>query len=562
MRPSALHPKTNTAQRFLPALRMLGWLALLLALNCGRERRNPLDPETSLTKERLSPPATIVATAGKGLVHLAWTPVSSRLLGGYALSRAEQVNGTFVWLRGDGDAALNITTSKTVFVDSLGLSVKTYFYRIAAVDTNGLLSRHSPFVAVTVLDDNAPPAAPQNLTVVADKNAKGSLLLRWTAPALDADDGELTGLAGYLILRSEGNGASLAPVDTVDAQTQEYRDAGLKGVTQYTYAVQAFDPAGNYSPLSLPGQASTRGVLPASGLSATAGIERVDLRWNRSPDAALAGYNVYRAKHSDGEYLRLGGSEGTPFTTGRTAFLDSNLEGGQLYYYRVSAVTADDESALSEFADTAALHDTLAPAAPNRLEVVPATDPQLLQLSWQAPGTDAAGTALTGLHGYRVYRTDSADGVLVAVGQTADTAFADSNLTPATAYFYAVEALDEKGNTSPRSLLASATTSGVGLPQEVRLSSTTPSDAAQPPTVFISWDAVAGEIAQYEVQRTAVAGSDQDADYVEILPHTAETSRQDNTVERGAIYYYRVRARDAKDNLSDWTPPHAIFVSP
>lgn len=359
---SAPHLKTSIARRCFPAARALVCIALLLALSCSRERRNPLDPETSLVAERLSPPATIVATSGKGLVRLQWTPVSSRLLAGYALFRSEQVNGDYAWIRGDGDAALNITTSKTAFVDSAGLSVKTYFYRIAAVDTNGVLSRHSPFVAVTVLADDAPPAAPQNLSVVADNAANGRLLLRWSPPTLDADGGELTGLAGYVILRSGGNGASLAPVDTVDAQTREYRDVGLRGVTQYTYAVQAFDPAGNYSPLSLPGQATTRGVLPASGLSATGGVERVDLRWNRSLDAALTGYNVYRANRSDGEYLRLRGSEGTPFTTGYTAYVDSNLVGGQLYYYRVSAVTATEESALSEFAGAATLPDTLAGA--------------------------------------------------------------------------------------------------------------------------------------------------------------------------------------------------------
>ncbi|MCC7263246.1 MAG: hypothetical protein IT369_12075 [Candidatus Latescibacteria bacterium] len=352
-------PPSGSAPRRLPALWLLAGAALVLALGCSRERRNPLDPETSLVVERLSPPVTLVATPGKGLVHLQWTGVASRLLAGYALFRAEQVNGDFAWVPGDGDAGLNITTSKTTFVDSAGLSPRTYFYRIAAVDTTGALSRYSPFVAVTVLEDNAPPAAPQNLTVVADQSANGRLLLRWTPPALDADAGELTGLSGFLILRSESSGTSLAPVDTVDAQTQEYSDAGLKGATQYVYALQAFDPAGNYSPLSLPGTATTRGVLPASNLNATAGVEFVELTWNRSLDPALAGYNVYRAGRSDGAYLRLAGSEGTPFTTGRTAYVDSNLVGGQIYYYRVSAVTADGESALSAFAGALALPDTL-----------------------------------------------------------------------------------------------------------------------------------------------------------------------------------------------------------
>ena len=349
------HLQIDTAPKALALVAAL----LLLALGCGRERRNPLDPETSLAAAGLSPPASLVATPGKGLVRLQWSAVSSRQLAGYALFRAEQVNGEYALVHGDGDAALGITTSGTALVDSAGLERRTYFYRVAAVDAKGALSGYSVSVAVTVLADNTPPAAPQNLSVVADQVANGRLLVRWTAQALDADGGELTGLAGYVILRSEGNGVSLAPVDTVDAQAREYRDEGLRGVTQYTYALQAFDPAGNYSPLSLSGQGVTRGVLPASGLVATGGTARIELRWNRSLDAALAGYNLYRASRSDGEYQRLAGGEGTPFTTGRTTYIDSNLAGGQLYYYRVSAVTATEESVLSEFAGAAALPDTL-----------------------------------------------------------------------------------------------------------------------------------------------------------------------------------------------------------
>lgn len=438
-------------------------LALILVLGCSRERRNPLDPETSLVVERLSPPVTVVATAGKGLVHLQWTGVSSRLLAGYALFRAERITGDFAWVPGDGDAALGITTSKASFVDSAGLSPRTYFYRLAAVDTSGGLSRYSPAVAVTVLEDHTPPAAPQNLTVVADQHTTGRLLLRWTPPGLDADGGELSGLAGFVVLRSEGNGASLAPVDTVDAQAQEYGDAGLKGATQYVYALQAFDPGGNYGPLSLPATAATQGVLPAANLSASGGVELVELTWNRSLDEALAGYNVYRSERSDGAYLRLEGNEGTPFTTGRTSYVDSNLAGGKTFYYRVSAVRAADESALSAFAGATTLLDTLS----------------------------------------------------------------DSD-----------------------------------VPRQLRLSATTPADAAQPPTVFIAWEAPDTEVARYEVQRTQVPDSSRDEDYLELLPHTADTSRQDQTVERGEVYYYRVRARDAAGRLSAWTLPHSIFVSP
>jgi len=934
-------------------------LVVLLAPSCDRERRNPLDPETNIIKERLPPPQGMAATPGRGFLRLQWLPISSRLLAGYALFRAEQLNGDYTWVRGDGNTELQITTSKTTFVDSVGLPVRTYFYRIASVDTTGRLSQFSHFAAATPLDDRVPPTAPLNLSAVADENKSGRLILRWNVPVQDVDGSELSGLAGFVILRAEANRGFLAPVDTVDAQTLEYIDENLKAATLYAYAIQSFDPAGNYSPSSLSVQARTQGVamptgvqaigqfgriviswnpileedlwgynvyraqqsdtgyerlgspealfttgntvyldssvttgerffykvsgisprgeselsltvnaaaqtdrlgpgspielvgvgqvgqvelrwnaplidrdggpltglsayviyrgesqtslavrdsvgaglveyvdtqvegphtyyyglvaldglgnrsplseviavqvpgllppqgvevqggigfiqvrwqgsqeeglwgynvyrstrsdggyerlgsgsfttgetvfvdstaqagqlyfyqvtavgagleskpsafrgdravedligpsnpqgllavgqtgqvrlswnapltdrdggalsglsgyviyrgesetslaildtvgaaeetyldqsveaattyfyavaaldaaghssplsplvsattpgiLPVSGLSATSGIERIELRWDRNLNEDLWGYNVYRAARSDGEYARLAGNEGTPFTTGRTAYIDSNLTGGQVFFYKVSAVTSGGESALSEFAGTSALRDTRPPAAPIPLDIRPVADnPEHLQLSWKAPITDVDGAELTGLSRYQIYRAQDSAGPFVLVGNSTSTAFLDTGLTARTTYFYQLEALDENGNASPRSSVLSATTNGVALPQRVRISSTTPSDPAQPPVVTISWDASEGAIAQYEVQRATVPDSDRDIDYLEILPHTSATSRQDSSAVRGTTYYYRVRARDAENRISDWTEPQGIFVSP
>lgn len=54
---------------------------------------------------------------------------------------------------------MGITTSQTTFVDSAGLAPRTYYYRIASVDTSGALSRQFSFVAVTVQPE-APPSGP------------------------------------------------------------------------------------------------------------------------------------------------------------------------------------------------------------------------------------------------------------------------------------------------------------------------------------------------------------------------------------------------------------------
>ena len=123
------------------------------------------------------------------------------------------------------------------------------------------------------------------------------------------------------------------------------------------------------------------------------------------------------------------------------------------------------------------------------------------------------------------------------------------------------EALDADRNISQRSSTLELTTSGVVMPSDVRLVSTTPSDASEPPVVTISWTASTGAILRYEVQRTTVANSTNDADYTDILPNDSTTSREDNTVTRGQTYYYRVRAEDVDNRFSDWTTPLWITVS-
>jgi hypothetical protein len=87
-------------------------------------------------------------------------------------------------------------------------------------------------------------------------------------------------------------------------------------------------------------------LAPPSGLAATGGTGQVALNWNAVPGAAS--YNIYRSTSSAGE-----GS--TPFRTGVTAtsFTDTGLAAGTTYYYQVSAVNSQGESAKSNEASAA-----------------------------------------------------------------------------------------------------------------------------------------------------------------------------------------------------------------
>jgi Legume lectin domain/Fibronectin type III domain len=86
--------------------------------------------------------------------------------------------------------------------------------------------------------------------------------------------------------------------------------------------------------------APTATLAAPTGLAATAGNGQVTLSWNSSPGAIS--YNIYRSTSSAGE-----GS--TPFRTGltTTSFTDTGLAAGTTYYYQVSAVNSQGESAKS-----------------------------------------------------------------------------------------------------------------------------------------------------------------------------------------------------------------------
>ena len=320
-------------------------LLALLAVGCDRDRSNPLDPQADLVQGRPATPAELSARGEIGLVRLSWQPVTDPDLAGYAVLRSDRSNGTFTFVAGEGDSTAGITTGKTTFDDTIRGEISTFFYRVAAVDTSGLRSELSGFVGATSLSDERAPESPHSVSAVASESP-GEVLVRWSAPETDAGGAALSGLSGYVVLRSEGTGGSVA-VDTLSREEREYRDRGLKSRTTYSYSVVAFDGSGNTSRASASVSVTTSGLPSPSGLRADSGIGRIELSWTAVAEPSLAGYDVYRSSTSDGEYRRLSGAEGTSFTTGLTSYVDSNLSGGRRYYYKVRSVGSDGVSTAS-----------------------------------------------------------------------------------------------------------------------------------------------------------------------------------------------------------------------
>ncbi len=132
------------------------------------------------------------------------------------------------------------------------------------------------------------------------------------------------------------------------AEEPSWLDRAVTFGQRYSYAIQTLAPAGDSeaeSELGAPFSIEPRDTFPPAspaGLTVIAGVNTIELAWERNLEEDLAAYQVWRAE-GDGELIRLG----DPVST--LSFSDSALESGRRYRYAVTARdTAGNESARSE----------------------------------------------------------------------------------------------------------------------------------------------------------------------------------------------------------------------
>src|SRR5881396_3172735 len=305
-------------------------------------------------------------------------------------------------------------------------------HTLAAVATDILGVRwNSDSVTVTVSNgpppDTTPPTVPTGLTATAVSSSQ--INLSWAA-SFDS-----VGVTGYRVYRG---GTQIATTTTTS-----FTNTGLSPSTTYTYAVAAFDAAGNLSAQSSAASATTPAAPDTTpptvptGLTATAvSSSQINLSWTASFDSVgVTGYRVYR-----------GGTQIA--TTSTTSFTNTGLSPSTTYTYAVAAFdAAGNLSAQSSAASatTPAAPDTTPPTVPTGLTATAVSSSQI-NLSWTA-SFDSVGVT-----GYRVYRGGT------QIATTSTTSFTNTGLSPSTTYTYAVAAFDAAGNLSAQSSAASATT--------------------------------------------------------------------------------------------------------
>ncbi len=307
------------------------------------------------------------------------------------------------------------------------------------------------------------------------------VLLTWSPPMKTSDGVNIKHAGETLVCRSTDTKPMIqcgTPVATVkDAQVEHATRTSIVARHDYTdtltsamenanpagfvtYTLEDQNPNSRSAGLSNQVKVPLAPTLPApNGVQAKVTADGVLLGWTTPPEVprnpALSYlYRVFRKNLADAKKPEVIVGE-VNVGEGQPNFLDRNIDWEQKYAYRIATITRvqpatgepiEVEGDDSPVADVA-VHDVFAPAVPVGMQAVFSGVGQkpFIDLSW-APNLE------NDLAGYNVFRHESGtQPVKINTELVKTPSYRDANVIAGHEYFYAVSAMDVRGNESGKS---------------------------------------------------------------------------------------------------------------
>ena len=474
----------------------------------------------------------------------------------------------------DTITTFKIDDASTSYLDEESAGGITYYYRVAAyneaigLDPGDLSNQAS--VTADLLEPTSFFVTPGYGEVVL--NWQGSIgsdyytVYRYTSSNCIVDVATITDCSSYDPIRVESDGT-----DT----TVTYTDANLNGLQYYYYRVGAASDSNNVPPSELTEQRTAYPDLPAPQVQVQNDIQQITLSWSAVTNATR--YIVYR-------YTNAAGCT-SPYESPTNCFslvetdttatqqIDIFGEGGDLYYFNVQAIGADELGDDSYGELSAQIEGQSLLDIPVNLAITKGSIS--ISLGW----TGVAGADSYEVHRYTNsdcdllgadpastctnYASSSADGTSIAF--TGTTGVLDTGLDPNLTYYYQVQAETSGALDGALSAVASARPH---LEDVANFSA-----QAGPMVAILSWDPVdsANEYAVFRYESPGCIPDDTftltvgDCGSYTQLPKVSVNEYNDsntsgNELEVGKSYYYRIQAYTSTENQSSYSAERGVTI--
>jgi len=320
----------------------------------------------------------------------------------------------------------------------------------------------------------------------------------------------------------------------------------------YYYKLVAYDEVPNYSDPSIELTAIPKDVTPSpipkqfKGEALPQG-NAVRLSWALMPASETEGFRLYYKQNDTTEFQLL-----AELGKAENYFLHYALIDDRRYYYKLKSYdNVLPEPNYSPFTSIISVtpSDVLPPAKPSGLSVELVETGRALEIIW-VPNSEED------LTGYRVYRSaDNLPYTLIIGVDKNTTKVIDTGLVNKKTYRYYVTAIDEVPNESDHSAIKNEIPLDVISPSSpTNVSASIPSGKS---SIVLTWTPVnESDIMSYLIYR-----STDNSNYEKIaeVPFT-QKSFEDNDVNPGERYYYRISTSDDGPNYSPRTKPVDINV--
>ncbi|MCF6176478.1 MAG: hypothetical protein L3J71_12015 [Victivallaceae bacterium] len=414
-----------------------------------------------------------------------------------------------------------------------------HIWNVRAQDSAGNWSNWSSISFFTIPNESDPPSIPTGLTQT--MNSK-SINFNWD------DSTDASGIARYELALAETS--SFAPL--LISRSPTYSNLLImvpKYNTTLYWKVRATDTRGNISDWSeVASFTSPTDIIPPATptrLKQVITQTKVDFDWSDSTDkAGITGYEIILSESSDFSTVLFSA------TTAISNQAVTGLKHNRIIYWKVRAIdkvaNASDWSEIKTFTTPA---DLTAPPAPLGLAQV--INPTTIDFTWNS-SSDSSGVA-----GYEIVMSafSSFSTILFSSSPTGTSASTDAWRRGATNY-WKVRARDSVGNVGDwsevQTFMGSAESTPPTIPLNLR-------QRTNDDMVNFIWSVSndASGIANY-----AVALGRDNSFQPAMDTNGARNSMELSATSLRGYTQWRVRARDAAGNLSDWSAVKSIITAP